>query len=106
MLYLLLLIVIGGGGTYLMYQRQGPASASAATAEAAKAQKTIDNFLTSGPNGMKMMQEMLHNTEKIVQQFLEYPSAPQVPLSALRTNPFRFAKAEDAKPKHIDVQVN
>jgi len=40
------------------------------------------------------MEEMLHNTQKIVQQFLEYPSVPQVPLSSLNTNPFRFAKAE------------
>src|SRR5436190_5229875 len=90
LLYLLLLVVVGGGGTYLMYKRQGPSAASAASVETAQAQQTINNFLTTGPNGIKMMQEMLHNTEKIVQQFLDYPSVPQVPLSSLRTNPFRF----------------
>jgi hypothetical protein len=99
LLYLLLLVTIGGGGTYLMYKRSGPAAASAASVETAQAQQTINNFLTTGPNGIKVMQEMLHNTEKIVQQFLDYPSVPQIPLSALHTNPFRFAKADaDAKP--------
>ena len=82
-----------------MYKRQGPASAAAANVETAAAQQTIDNFLTTGPNGIKTMETMLHNTEKIVQQFLDYPSVPQVPLSALRTNPFRFSKPDaDAKP--------
>ncbi len=98
MLYLLLLIAIGGGGTYFMYKRSGPAPAAAASAESAKAQETIDTFLTSGPNGIKMMQEMLKNTEKVVQQFLDYPSVTQVPLSGLHTNPFRVApKQPDGK---------
>ena len=99
LLYLLLLIVIGGGGTYVMYKRSGPSAASAASVETAQAQQTINNFLTTGPNGIKAMQETLHNTEKIVQQFLDYPSVPQIPLSALHTNPFLFHKADpDAKP--------
>jgi hypothetical protein len=94
MLYLLALIVIGGGGTYLMYKKQSPANASAASVETQQAQQTINTFLTNGPTGIKMMEEMLHNTEKIVKQFLEYPSVPQIPLSELHTNPFRFAKGE------------
>jgi len=99
LLYLLLLVVIGGGGTYLMYKRQGPSTASAASVQTAQAQQTINNFLTTGPSGIKMMKEMLQDTEKIVQQFLEYPSVPQVPLAALHSNPFRFSKPDpNAKP--------
>src|SRR5688572_5794058 len=96
MLYLLLLLAVGGGGTYYMYKRQSPSAASAASAETAAAQQTIDNFLNTGPQGIKMMQEMLHNTEAIVKEFNEYPSVPQIPLDQLQTNPFRFAKTDDA----------
>src|SRR3982750_3095058 len=92
LLYLVLLIAVGGGGMYYMYKRQGPASAQAAsTPEAAKAAQTINTFLTSGPGGIKAMQDMIKDTEKVVKQFLEYPSVKQTPLSALSTNPFRFA---------------
>lgn len=99
MLYVLLLIAVGGGGTYFMAKKQGPAPASAASVETAKAQETIDTFLTSGPGGIKMMEEMLRNTEKVVKQFLDYPSVTQIPLSALNTNPFR---ASAAKPSASD----
>jgi len=99
LLYLLVLVTIGGGGTYLMYKRQGPSSAAAASVQTVQAQQTINNFLTSGPNGIKTMEAMLQNTEKIVQRFLEYPSVPQVPLADLQTNPFRFSKPDaNAKP--------
>jgi hypothetical protein len=93
MLYLLALIAVGGGGTWYMYKKQSP-SAAAASVETAQAQQTIDNFLSTGPAGIKQMQEMLHNTETIVQEFLDYPSVPQVPLSELQTNPFRFSHVE------------
>jgi hypothetical protein len=97
MLYLLLLLAVGGGMTYWMYKRQGPDAAAAAqvSAESQKAQETINTFLASGPNGMKMMEEMLRNTQKVVQQFLEYPSVTQVPLSDLHTNPFRLKNKGD-----------
>jgi hypothetical protein len=97
MLYLLALVAVGGGGTWFMYKRQSPATASAASVEAAQAQQTIDNFLSTGPQGMKLMKEMLHNTESIVREFLEYPSVPQIPLSDLHSNPFRFSQAEPGK---------
>jgi hypothetical protein len=95
-MYLLLLAAVAGGGGYFMYQRSGPASAEASlvTPEAAAAEQTINTFLTSGPDGIKMMQNMLKDTEKVVQQFLDYPSVTQIPLSALHTNPFRFAKPD------------
>ena len=114
LLYLLLLVAVGGGGMYYMYKRQGPASAQAAsTPEAAKAAETIKTFLTSGPSGIKAMQDMLKDTEKVVKQFLEYPSVKQTPLSALSTNPFRFAAkadspsadAEAAKKKHEEEKA-
>jgi hypothetical protein len=98
MLYLLLLVAIGGGGTWFMYKKQSPsAAAAAASADTAQAQQTIDNFLSTGPQGIKLMQEMLHNTESIVKEFLDYPSAPQIPLSELHTNPFRFSRNETGK---------
>lgn len=93
LIFLAVLVLVGVGGTYYMYMRQGPDSAAAASPEAAKAEKTISTFLTSGPEGIKMMQSMLKDTEKVVKQFLEYPSVTQVPLTSLHTNPFKFASA-------------
>ena len=116
LLYLVLLIAVGGGGMYYMYKRQGPANAAAAAAtpEVAKAAETVNTFLTSGPSNIKAMQEMLRDTEKFVKQFLDYPSVKQTPLSALVTNPFRFAAkaasadadAEAAKKKREDEKTH
>jgi hypothetical protein len=113
LLYFLLLLVVAGGGMYYMYKRQGPASASASTPEAAKATETVNTFLSSGPSNIKAMQIMLKDTEKFVKQFLEYPSVKQTPLSALATNPFRFAPkaasadadADAAKKKREDEKA-
>jgi hypothetical protein len=107
MMYLLLLLAVGGGGTYYMYQRSGgPSSAAAATtAETAKAQQTITTFLASGSQGMKNMESMLKDTEKVVQQFNDYPSVTQVPLSGLQTNPFKFAKADGASSAKADEEA-
>jgi hypothetical protein len=90
------LLVIGGGLVYLMYLKSAPSAASAATPEAEEAHKTITQFLDGGGKNIVAMQEMLQNTEKVVQEFLTYPSAQQVPLSDLKTNPFRYS---DATPK-------
>lgn len=89
MMYLVLAVVLAAGGMYFMYQRQGPNSAKAANPDAAKAAKTINEFLNSGPGGIQKMHEMLKDTEKVVQQFQEYPSVNQVPLADLQTNPFQ-----------------
>jgi len=102
LIFLAVLVVVGIGGTYFMYQRQGPSAAVAATPEAQKAEATINTFLTSGPDGIKMMQTMLKDTEKVVKQFLEYPSMTQIPLSSLHTNPFK--SGPDKQPaKTVDT---
>ena len=57
----------------------GPQSAAAGTTDTAN--KTINQFLTGGKANIQTMEQMLRNTEKIVQQFNSYPSVKQVPLS-------------------------
>ncbi|WP_428940058.1 general secretion pathway protein GspB [Fontivita pretiosa] len=91
------ILVIGAAGLYFMYRRAGPSTANATvTRETAEAKKTITGFLSGGDANIKAMERMIRSTEKIVEQFLAYPSMTQVPLSALRTNPFR-AHAEQKK---------
>src|SRR5215207_3514990 len=106
LIFLAVLVLVGVGGTYFMYTRQGPATAAAAaTPEAQKAEKTINTFLTSGPDGIKSMHSMLKDTEKVVKQFLEYPSVTQVPLSSLNTNPFQSgAGAANAADPDADAK--
>jgi len=82
-------IIAAMGGLYFMHLRNGPSSAEAATAETQAANETISQFLTSGDQNIKKMQALIRDTEKIVAQFLQYPSMKQVPLSDLKTNPFR-----------------
>jgi hypothetical protein len=89
-LVMFVILVVGAGGLYFMYRQTGPKSAGAAVAqETATAHQTISTFLSGGDVSVKSMEKLLRNTEKIVQQFVKYPSRTQIPLSDLRTNPFR-----------------
>lgn len=92
-------VAVGGGALYFAHMRQGPSSASASTTvmSAADAKKRISQFLDSGNGNVKVMEQMLHNTEKVVQRFENYPSVTQVPLNDLKTNPFRYSST-NSKP--------
>ena len=81
-----------GAALYYMHVRSGPAAASAASNETANA--TIDQFLNGGESSVLQMQRMLRDTEKVIQQFLKYPTVPQVPLKDLQQNPFRQTAAK------------
>jgi len=90
MMVLAMLVVLGVGAVMFMRMKAGPKPA-AASPEAATAKATINQFLTDGSKNITAMRELLKNTEKVVQQFLNYPSMTQVKLEDLKTNPFRFA---------------
>jgi hypothetical protein len=83
-------VLIAGAAAFTIYKKHSPASASASSSVAMPVeQQTISTFLAQRENGVAMMQSMLRNTQKLVQQFLAYPTTAQVPLSDLKTNPFR-----------------
>jgi hypothetical protein len=108
-LVMFVILVIGAAGLYFMYRQTGPKSAGAAiTPETASAHQTISTFLSGGDASVKSMEKLLRNTEKIVQQFVKYPSRTQVPLSDLRTNPFRqheeVAAKADTGPTSEEVE--
>lgn len=84
------LVIAAGAATYFMYWKTGPQSAAAATAESKEATTTIKQFLSDGHVSLRAMEEMRRNTENVVRRFQEHPSMTQVPLSALKTNPFRM----------------
>jgi hypothetical protein len=95
-LVLMAVVALGGGGLYFMHLRTGPSAATAATQSAA-ANQTITQFLSNSDTSVKGVEKMLNNTQKIVQQFLKYPSVNQVPLNQLQTNPFRQAAAKEGE---------
>ena len=96
------ILVVGAAVIYVMYKKAGPTPASAAVAkEAAAAKQTINTFLNGGDSNIKTMETLIKNTEKVVQQFLKYPSKTQVPLGDLRTNPFRLYE-KPAEPERAD----
>jgi hypothetical protein len=90
------IVAIGGIGLYLMHLRTGPQNAAAAPTDTAN--KTINQFLSGGQSNIKLMETMLRSTEKVVEQFNQYPRVKQVPLGSLQTNPFRVTggNSEDA----------
>jgi len=90
------IVAIGGIGLYLMHLRTGPQNATAAPTDTAN--KTINQFLSGGQSNIKLMETMLRSTEKVVEQFNQYPRVKQVPLGSLQTNPFRVTggNSEDA----------
>ncbi len=96
-LYVLLaLVVVGAAAVLFMHMRQGPKPA-AASPDAATAKATITQFLSDGGKNIDAMRELLKNTEKVVQQFLQYPATNQVKLEDLKTNPFQFALPKPAE---------
>jgi hypothetical protein len=82
-----------GAGTYVMYTRSAPAN-TPPSAEAAAAQTTISQFLSDDQGNVSKMKDLLHNTEKAVEQFRTMPGKAQVPVEALQTNPFRIADVD------------
>lgn len=88
-------LVLGAAGFYFMFVRGGPQPAGAATSPDSKAaNEAISKFLGEGNQNVKAMEAMIKNTEKVVEQFLEYPAINQVPLEELKTNPFRDVNAK------------
>src|SRR5437016_13294230 len=60
---LVALLIIGPAVGWYIYNRKGPDAAAASQVEAPAANQTVAEFLESGPDGIKMMREMLHSTE-------------------------------------------
>ena len=91
-LLLIAVAVIGAGVLYYMYGRKGPETAAAAvtTQQDITGQK-IDQFLVNGNRDLQQMELRLRDAEKVVKQFLTDATALQVPLSELKTNPFRLS---------------
>lgn len=96
-------IVAAMAGLYFMHLRSGPGSAQAASAETQAANDTINQFLASGNQNIAKMKLLIHDTEKIVAQFLQYPSVNQVPLNELKTNPFRYQSATRANADKAEM---
>ncbi len=90
------LLLLAPAILWYMHNR-GPSAAAAATMmPEPAATQSVHSFLDSGPEGIRAMRSMLSSTEKIVAEFLSYPSMGQIPLQDLKTNPFRMsAKTED-----------
>lgn len=87
-----------GAVLFFMYLRNGPQSANGAEASASPAGSVVSDFLSHGEGHVKSMWQALHNTDKFVDKFRTYSSRPQVPLTGLRTNPFRQTEAHAETP--------
>jgi hypothetical protein len=84
------LVVLVGAGLYFFYLKNGPQNAAAATIDQTAASATINEFLHGNGGNAKLMEQTLHNTEKVVQEFQSHSKKNQIPLEELQTNPFRL----------------
>jgi len=93
---LLVLLVVLGAVIYLVYLKKAPQAATASPGtQTQAAKKTINQFLSSGNDSIKQMEQLKDNIGKVVQEFRSYPAMAQVPLSQLKDNPFRHVGSDD-----------
>ena len=94
------------GAMGFMWMRSGRAAA-APTPDSAAANTTISQFLSADQDNVKQMRDLLGGTDKVVEQFASYPEKTQVPVKALRTNPFRLKAPDDPNAKEkVKVAVD
>jgi hypothetical protein len=90
LLLILAITLLGGGGLYAMYiQNSSQASSPPPDIQAAGA--TVTAFLSGGGKDLSAIRQTFSDTEKLVREFVQYPSAAQIGVMDLRTNPFRYA---------------
>jgi hypothetical protein len=92
------LVLLAPMAIWYMYKGKGDPNAGAANAPPPAVQ-TVQTFLNNQQDGVAAMRDMLKSTEKVVKDFLAYPSMTQIPLNELKTNPFRAqgAKVDDSE---------
>lgn len=95
------MLLIAVAAVYLTSLRSGPQQASAAfdASNVTLANRTaVATFLTAAPANVKWMEKTLASTEKVVENVTTIPAVKQVPLAALKTNPFRGTTVAIAAP--------
>ena len=85
------IILSAKAGMYYMYKRTTPAKANA---DDTKSTQVIKQFMSDKEKNFSLMQKMLKDTESVVNQFMNYPSLKQIPLTDLQGNPFKMAGAK------------
>lgn len=78
------LVLAAVAGLVLMHWR----TQSDQTQNASDVSKTINTFLGDGKKNLVMMQQVLNDTDKLVEHFRNFPAAAQIPLEDLNRNPF------------------
>ena len=97
----LTLLLVGAGAIGFMRFKSAPKAAAAAAPETKNASATINAFLSDGGKDVKLMQELLKNTEKLRKLFLSYPLRKQIKVEDLATNPFRSKFPRGGQAHHL-----
>lgn len=94
------LLVVVAAGAWFFFLKKGPETAAADTTDQTAASATINDFLHGNGGNAKLMEQTLHDTEKVVQEFQSHSKKNQVPVEHLQTNPFRLRE-----PKPVAEEV-
>jgi len=90
MVLIAIITLAGAGLLYLMCSQTGGGTPE--SPDVAAASRTVSDFLSDGARQLAAIQRTFSDTESLVHQVQKYPSATQVSLSQLSTNPFRYAQ--------------
>ena len=91
--------IIAAGGLWWMKQRTGgPTPAEAKDPNLDAARTSIQQFLAGGSGSVQEMKDLLADSEQITDKFSTYSENRQVPLDALKTNPFYMETGESPAP--------
>jgi hypothetical protein len=91
MVLIAIITLVGAGLLYLMCS-QSSASSAPESPDVAAASETVTEFLSDGGRQLAAMRQTFTDTESLVSQVQKYPSASQVSVSQLTTNPFQYAQ--------------
>ena len=89
-------LLIGAASIYYMRMQAGPTIATA-NPSAKTAETTIKGFLTDGGKSMRDIEVMLRSTQRVVDQFTQFPNVTLMPLDPEQVDPFDFPRPP--KPK-------
>jgi hypothetical protein len=95
----IIVAVLAAGSLWWMKQRTGgPAPAEAKDPNLDAARNSIQQFLAGGSGSVEEMKNLLADSEQITDKFSTYSENRQVPLDALKTNPFFMEMGEEPAP--------
>ena len=101
--FVVVAVIAVGGLWWMKHRTGGPAPAEATDPNLDAARTSIKEFLAGGSGSVQEMKNLLADSDEITDKFSTYSENRQVPLEALKTNPFYMDTGEPAPAPRADL---